>query len=415
MESPLPGGTRGAAKDAPERVKAQAVILYYKKKLAGAATMAAYDFAARLTGNSGRSVMRWVKLETKHGMDGLESRRDNCGAVTGFSPSKKSRIDALMEETENEPSLRDVQAELGLGSVNTAKAYLEKAGWQVAVKRLKTLLSPAHMQARVAYVEKHFEDDFETTFMSDEKLFVMGLGNKTRYVRREDSDQPCYKFIDNTLHPQQLMVVAVVGRPDPAKGFNGKVWIDWCCAEWKQAVKDSKHRKAGTWEIKPTVKEDGSFKGVSGEAYKALVLEYGFPHIQQARKLLEVAEVIFQDDNAPAHTNAWNKLKLDELAAKHEIKRGDQPARSPDLNVLDLYVWRVLEAGVHHRRPKTLTELWAAIKEAWEEDLTEDKLECAFRLLAPVMGLISDKNGGNNFTLPHTGIRKAMREDGWEI
>ena len=415
MESPLPGGTRGAAKDAPERVKAQAVILYYKKKLAGAATMAAYDFAARLTGNSGRSVMRWVKLETKHGMDGLESRRDNCGAVTGFSPSKKSRIDALMEETENEPSLRDVQAELGLGSVNTAKAYLEKAGWQVAVKRLKTLLSPAHMQARVAYVEKHFEDDFETTFMSDEKLFVMGLGNKTRYVRREDSDQPCYKFIDNTLHPQQLMVVAVVGRPDPAKGFNGKVWIDWCCAEWKQAVKDSKHRKAGTWEIKPTVKEDGSFKGVSGEAYKALVLEYGFPHIQQARKLLEVAEVIFQDDNAPAHTNAWNKLKLDELAAKHGIKRGDQPARSPDLNVLDLYVWRVLEAGVHHRRPKTLTELWAAIKEAWEEDLTEDKLECAFRLLTPVMGLISDKNVGNNFTLPHTGIRKAMREDGWEI
>lgn len=104
-----------------------------------------------------------------------------------------------MEETENEPSLSDVQAELGLGSHHTAKAYVEKAGWTVAVKRLKTLLSPAHMRARVEYVEKHFEDDFQTTFMSDEKLFVMGLGKKTRYVRREDSDQPCYKFIDNTL------------------------------------------------------------------------------------------------------------------------------------------------------------------------------------------------------------------------
>ena len=70
---------------------------------------------------------------------------------------------------------------------------------------------------------------------------------------------------------------------------------------------------------------------------------------------------------------------------------------------------------MHRRRPKNLTELWEAIKAAWEEDLTEDKLECAYRLLTPVMGLISDKNGGNNFTLPHTGIRKAMREDGWEI
>ena len=42
-------------------------------------------------------------------------------------------------------------------------------------------------------------------------------------------------------------------------------------------------------------------------------------------------------------------------AAKLGIKRGDQPARSPDLNVLDLYVWCVLEAGVHRRRPKTLS------------------------------------------------------------
>jgi len=36
-------------------------------------------------------------------------------------------------------------------------------------------------------------------------------------------------------------------------------------------------------------------------------------------------------------------------------------------------------------------------------------------LVTPVMSLINDKNGGNNFTLPHTGLRKAMREDGWDI
>ena len=74
-----------------------------------------------------------------------------------------------------------------------------------------------------------------------------------------------------------------------------------------------------------------------------------------------------------------------------------------------------LAPNVHRRRPKTLVELWDAIKEAWDEDLTPAKLECAYRLLTPVMGLINDKNGGNNFILPHTGLRKAMREDGWEI
>ena len=34
--------------------------------------------------------------------------------------------------------------------------------------------------------------------------------------------------------------------------------------------------------------------------------------------------------------------------------RRPAPVRSPDLNVLDLYVWRVLERGVWHHRPKTI-------------------------------------------------------------
>ena len=80
------------------------------------------------------------------------------------------------------------------------------------------------------------------------------------------------------------MVIAVVGRPDKSKGFDGKVWIDWCCAEWKQAQRGSARRSS-------------------------------------------------------------------------------------------------------QRRT----------------------------LLTPVMSLINDHNGGNDFKLPHTGIRKEMREDGWDI
>ena len=92
-------------------------------------------------------------------MDGLESRRDNCGPVTRYSPSKKSRIDALMEEEEGEPTLRQVGAELDI-SAPTAKVYIEMAGWKKAIKRLKTFLTPAHMKARVAFVEKHLRATF---------------------------------------------------------------------------------------------------------------------------------------------------------------------------------------------------------------------------------------------------------------
>ena len=159
---------------------------------------------------------------------------------------------------------------------------------------------------------------------------------------------------------------------------------------------------------------DGSAKGVTGESYKEMLVDFGFPHIQEAAEMLGLDEVIFQDDNAAPHTRSWSKLGLDAAAKQAGIRRGDQPARSPDLNVLDLMVWRVLEAGVHRRRPGTLTELWDAIKASWEEDLTEDKIEMAYRLLTPVMTLINDHNGGSNFKLPHTGLRKQMREDGWD-
>ena len=70
---------------------------------------------------------------------------------------------------------------------------------------------------------------------------------------------------------------------------------------------------------------------------------------------------------------------------------------------------------MHKRRPKTLTALWTALEAAWRDDLTEAKLECAFRLLKPVMACIKNNNGGNAFKLPHSGIRKEMRADGWDI
>ena len=57
----------------------------------------------------------------------------------------------------------------------------------------------------------------------------------------------------------------------------------------------------------------------------------------------------------------------------------------------------------------------ASAASVWDEDLTAAKLECAFRLLTPVMTAITACNGGNTFRLPHSGIRKEMIADRWEI
>ena len=93
--------------------------------------------------------------------------------------------------------------------------------------------------------------------MADEKLFVLGLGKTWRYVKAEHDDQPCLKFVDNKLHPEQLMITAIVCRPEPAKGVSGKVAIFFSCAEEKPAARWSKNRPAGTMEIKTTGELDG--------------------------------------------------------------------------------------------------------------------------------------------------------------
>ena len=381
--------------------------------------MVAYARAANITNNSVPSVRMWVRVENDDGMDALESKRDNCGTITRFSPSKKRCIDELMEECEGEPTERQVQEALGLGSHKTAGVYIVKAGYKAVTKRLAQFLTKEHAADRVQYCVDHFMDDWAGCCMADEKLFVLGLGKTWRYVKAEHDDQPCLKFVDNKLHPAQLMITAIVCRPDPAKGVSGKVAIFFSCAEEKPAERKSKNRPAGTMEIKTTGELDGP-------AYAKQMIEKGFPAIQEvARKLKRAtAGMTLQDDNAPPHARAWNPdtekgrnpgCDLGKDAARFGIKRQHQPARSPDLNVLDLYVWRVLEAGVHKRRPKTLMELWTAIQAAWDEDLTEAKLECAYRLLDPVMGMIAAHNGYNNFKLPHSGIREQMRADGWDI
>ena len=415
MESPpRPGGTRGAAVDATLEVKTQAIIIFWKhlavKQLG---KMAAYEFAAKKTRQSIDNVRKLVAMEDGNGVGGVASKRENCGRKTAFSPRKQSRIDELMKENDGEASIRQISMalqEVGVGqSLDTAQNYLDKAGYERLVKRVKTLLSPEHLSARQLYCDHHFEDSYSATAMGDEKLFVLGRGNRFYYAKAEDGDQPCYRFVHDKQHPPQVMVTAWVMRPQLDKGFDGKLGLWLSCPDvWYQAKYNTKNRPRGTWLLDQNATLDG--KGY----YETMDTQY-LPAMAEVRKKLGLRELIAQDDNAKPHDKAWNSLGLDARAQRHGVKRGDQPARSPDLNVLDLYVWRVLEKGVFKHRPKTVEQLWDVLQKVWEEDLTSAKLECAFRLLQPVMAAITACGGGNTFKLPHSGIRKEMSADGWDI
>jgi hypothetical protein len=68
-------------------------------------------------------------------------------------------------------------------------------------------------------------------------------------------------------------------------------------------------------------------------------------------------------DGATAHTATYSITVLNEVFENILINRGLCPARSPDLNLCDFYLWRNLKDKVYSNNPHTLDELKQSIHE----------------------------------------------------
>ncbi|XP_036149084.1 uncharacterized protein LOC118647750 [Monomorium pharaonis] len=74
--------------------------------------------------------------------------------------------------------------------------------------------------------------------------------------------------------------------------------------------------------------------------------------------------MIFQHDGAPAHFSRRVREILDDRYPNRWMGRGGPiawPPRSPDLNVLDYFVWGHIKVKVEHMRERTEVEVCEAI------------------------------------------------------
>ena len=385
--------------------------------------------------------------EMEEAVKGKSGRGGNHINDTKFNDAMQAKIDAIFENDRYTTNTQLAEI-LGL-AVTTAKKYKELAGWVVRKVRRITLLTPQHRSDRKFWCVKEEGNQMTIRAMIDEKQFVV-VPPATMNVKVEDDEyvvavpnendndenEPpadvetpkkrkkagiATDFVAAKKHGVKLMVTSCVMRPirnaDGTFKTTGKVgiWISKVTIEVAER-KSANHEKGEIYE-----KWGGS---VDGEAYLGLIEREVFPAIDKMAKDMGIDTVEFQDDNASPHKKVRSEI---EEAGKNRvsgigIEHYKQPPRSPDLNVLDLYVWRVLSAGVNRRlfsKYRNVTKdqdvLWECIQDAWEHDLTPEKIEVAFRLIHPVMECIKDNNGGNNFKIPHSGIRKQMRSEGWDI
>ena len=366
---------------------------------------------------------------------------------TNFNDAMEAKIDAIFKK-DRYTTNKELAADLGV-SIPTAIKYKGLAGWVVRMVRRITLLTPQHRSDRKSWCVKEKGNQMRSRAMIDEKQFVVMPPAKMS-VKVEDGEYvvaaPNKNDNDENQPPADLETPKKRKKAGIATDYVGakkngvKLMVTSCVMRPIRNANGTFKTtgKVGIWISKVTIhtarrKSDNYDKGeiyekwggsVDGEAYLDLIEMEVFPAIDKMATGMGINTVEFQDDNATPHKKVRGEVgKAGEgRASGIEIKLHAQPPRSPDLNVLDLYVWRVLSAGVNRRLfskyrnvTKSQEVLWKCIQDAWDEDLTPAKIECAFRLIQPVMRCITKNNGGNKFKLPHSGIRKQMRREGWDI
>jgi len=139
------------------------------------------------------------------------------------------------------------------------------------------------------------------------------------------------------------MFLAATARPrfDPHTKtyWDGKIGI-WECVDYVAAKRTSRNRPAGTIEPRTY--------NIDGRRYRSLILDKVLPAIAEKCPIgMKAKPIVIQHDNAPPHKAVYSTLP--ELVEKNmelgiSVLIREQPPNSPDLNILDLGIFRALQS-----------------------------------------------------------------------
>ena len=193
------------------------------------------------------------------------------------------------------------------------------------------------------------------------------------------------------------MFLGAVAAPRPSKGFDGKIGL-FHVGEAYTAQRRSKYHERGE-EYMVNINMDG-------DVFMDMMENEVVPAI--LKKCKWAKRVIVQFDSAGGHRVAESVDYLNAVGAtkKPQILFITQPSRSPDVNVLDLGIWRSMSSRVttvKYDRSSSLSmdqRIINAVEEMWKE-YDPNVLHNIFVTLKLILYAIRDNNGGNNFKLPH--------------
>lgn len=135
---------------------------------------------------------------------------------------------------------------------------------------------------------------------------------------------------------------------------------------------------------------------VNGESYLNMLKEHVLPELRRIRK---VRSCIFMQDGAPPHiANPVKQFLVDHFGQQRVISRHFSqpwPARSPDLNPCDFWLWGDLQSKVYHcQKPQDLEELKRRICFAASQ-ITTETMSAAIDNFQLRLQALFEQNGGH--------------------
>ena len=133
----------------------------------------------------------------------------------------------------------------------------------------------------------------------------------------------------------------------------------------------------------------------------AHIIALGFP---------EGTKIVIQHDGAKPHVGCGNLVALNAAGAPYGISFVTQPPNSPDLNWCDLAFFYSLQCDTNELKGITcdLGKLRDCVLQAFDE-YSSDRLERVDALQYEIYRQIIEDDGGNDFPMPHSGIRNRQR------